>query len=431
MPIEVSLSALDFKKIVRRGDTVCWGQAAAEPVSLTRALLADRAKIGGFAAFVGIGWSGSTDPQFCDYVRFVSYCAAGSNRALAGNGQLDILPCHYSALGAILERQVDVLLLQVAPAGSDGRYSLSLASEYLAPLIETTRVVIAEVNDRAPFTYSEPMIDPGLIDVIVRTSRPLLEAKAISPSPVDLAIGRQVAELVEDGAVLQIGLGSIPEAVLQSLFGHRDLGVHSGLICDAIVDLVERGAITNALKILDTGLTVAGLLAGSHRLAAFADRNASVAVRPTTYTHSAQVLERLDRFTAINSAIEVDLTGQVNAEVADQRYVGAVGGAIDFLRGAQRAYRGLPIVALPSTAKGKGGPLSRIVPRLANAVSASRSDAGVIVTEHGVADLRNLSITQRMKHMIKIAALQFRDDLERAAASMPGSTFAAVPTGRV
>jgi acyl-CoA hydrolase len=146
-----------------------------------------------------------------------------------------------------------------------------------------------------------------------------------------------------------------------------------------------------------------------------------VAVKPTAYTHSAKVLERLDRFTAINSAIEVDLTGQVNAGVADQRYVGAVGGAIDFLRGAQRAYRGLPIVALPATAKGNGGPVSRIVPRLTNVVSTSRSDAGVIVTEHGVADLRNLSITQRIKSMIKIAAPEFRDGLERAVASMPGS----------
>jgi acetyl-CoA hydrolase len=251
------------------------------------------------------------------------------------------------------------------------------------------------------------------IDVLIRTSRPMMEISVPPPGPVELAIARRVAELIEDGSTLQVGLGALPKAVLAQLVGHSDIGIHSGVIGDEVVELVEAGVVTNARKTIDPRVSVAGLLIGSHRLYDFAHRNRSLAMRSTAYTHCPSILERIDRFVAVNSAIEVDLTGQINAEMARGTYVGAVGGAVDFLRGAHRSKGGLPIIALPSNAGHGERAVSRIVSRLLGPVSTTRSDAGIIVTEHGVADLRGLSISQRIQRMLDLADPAFRDALER------------------
>jgi acetyl-CoA hydrolase len=293
----------------------------------------------------------------------------------------------------------------------------------LVPLIDSARIVVAEVNDRAPFTFCERTVRADDIDIIVRTSRPLPEAESHTSGSAETAIAERIAGLVEDGAVLQIGIGAIPDCVIRALSGHRDLGVHSGLITDGIVDLIASGAVTNARKRIDTGVSVTGLLAGSRRLAEFAHRNPKILLRSTAYTHSQSVIENLDRFTAINSAVEVDLTGQINSETAQGRYVGAVGGAVDFLRGAHGSRGGLPIVALPAAAKGQNGPASRIVYKLGGPVSTSRADAGIIVTEYGVADLRGLPVAQRVGRMIAIADPAFRENLEREASSNGGTDF--------
>ena len=418
MPIEISSVSSDFPRLILQGETVCWGQAAAEPLTLTEALIAARAAIGGFNAFVGMGWSGATDPAFADHINYLSYCAAGTTRKVAAAGQLDILPSHYSALEAALAARIDVLLLHLPPAGSDGHFSFGLASEYLAPLVKSARLVVAEVNDKIPATTSEPAIAPEDIDFIVRTSRPLAEPVRVPPNSAEQAIGKYIADRIEDGAVLQIGLGSIPEAALRSLSGHRELGVHSGLINDTVAELSEAGVITNARKPFDTGISVTGLLAGGAHLMRFADGNPKISVRPTSYTHAPDILARLQRLTAINSAIEVDLTGQINAEVAGSRYVGAVGGSIDFLRGAHRADRGLPMIALPATVATRDGVRSRIVARLSGPVTTSRADAGIIVTEYGLVDLRGLTINERINKMLNLAAPEFREELARQAVAM-------------
>lgn len=417
MPIETTVQALDFPALIRPGSMVCWGQASAEPLTLTRALLARRAEIGRFDAFIGIGWSETADPVFADHVRFFSYCATGSNRRLAAAGCLNVIPSHYSTLPALLATRVDVLLLQLAPPDADGRYSMAAACEYLRPLVDTARLVIAEVNDQAPATPGPHALTAADLDIIVHSSRPLAAMPSPVPGPAEQAIGEIIAGLVEDGAVLQVGLGSLPESVLQALRGHRHLGIHSGLMTDGMADLIERGVVTNARKPVDTGTSVTGLLAGGKRLIDLAHRNQAFSLRETAYTHDLNVLARLDRFTAINAAVEVDLTGQINAEEVAGRYVGAVGGAPDFLRGAHLAARGRPIIALTATAKGPAGPVSRIVAKLGGPVSTARGDAGIIVTEHGHADLRGLSLPERRARMIAIAAPEFREELERSAAA--------------
>lgn len=419
MAIETTIEALDFPALIRPGTMVCWGQACAEPLVLTRALMAQRAAIGPFDAFIGMGWSETADPAFADHVRFFSYCATGSNRRLATAGCLNIIPSPYSILPRLLAPRVDVLLLQLAPPDAQGRYSMSTACEYLRPLVDTARLVIAEVNDQAPATPGPQSLSAADIDIIVYSSRALPSAPEPASGAAEQAIGARIAELIEDGAVLQIGVGALPACVLSALAGHRDLGVHSGLMTDGMAELIERGIITNARKSFDAGVSVTGLLAGGPRLLSLAHDNPALALRETGYTHGLDIVARHERFSAINTAVEVDLTGQINAEQVAGRYVGAVGGAPDFLRGAHLAARGRPIIALPATASGRAGTVSRIVPTLDGPVSTSRGDAGIIVTEYGAADLRGLSLPERRARMIDLAAPAFRDALAEAARAAP------------
>ncbi|MHC8320493.1 acetyl-CoA hydrolase/transferase family protein [Pseudomonas sp. GB2N2] len=414
MTLHTSLERLDLSRWIQPGDTVLWGQANAEPLPLTQVLMRQRAKMGQIRVMLGLTNSDTCRPEHADHISFVSYCGGGANRALAKAGVLDILPCHYSQFPEMIREgslKIDVLMLQLAPPDEHGRYSLSLAHEYLLPALEQARLVIAEVNQQAPWTYGERYLYKEDIDCIVETSRPPQENVAASPGRIEQAIASHVAALIEDGSTLQFGLGAIPEAILSALGSHRDLGVHSGAIGDGVVELMEKGVINNARKTIDQGVTIAGVLMGSHRLHRFAHCNSLIQMRSTAYTHDPQVLGSLERFVALNSAIEVDLSGQINAETAGGVYVGAVGGALDFLRGARRSRGGLPIIALPSTA----GVNTRIVSRINGPVSTPRSDAGLIVTEYGVADLRGLSLRQRRLKMLDIAHPDFREQLERDA----------------
>lgn len=407
----MATDAVDFRSLVRRGDLVVWGQAGAEPVPLVEGLMAARADIGGFRAFIGISLSDAVALDCADHVQFQSYVAAGAGRALARAGQLEILPVHYSQLAAAIG-PVDVLMLQLAQHPETGRLQLAIAHEYLLPLLAQAQLVIAEINDQAPFVEGGRDIDPSRLTHVVRTSRPPLELPPTHSGAVERRIGENVAGLIEDGSTLQIGIGSVPEAVLANLAQHRDLGVHSGAIGDAIADLTESGVITNACKAVDRGTTIAGMLLGSRRIYQFAHANPAIQLRGTQYTHALDVIRQIDRFVAINSAVEVDLTGQVNAEMAGGHYVGGVGGAVDFARGAAASHGGLPIIALPST--GGRCAASRIVSQLNGPVSTSRADAGIVVTEYGVADLRGRTLRQRQQLMIDIAHPSHRAQLEQA-----------------
>lgn len=412
------LEQIPFSTIVRTGDVVAWGQGASEPEALTAELMRCRHHIDGFEAFIGMSYGQTPKLEHCDTVKFSSYCAAGNNRKLSEANRLEIYPCHYSILPDLLRARVKVLLLQVAPTDRPDVYSFGLAQDYLAPLVASARVVIAEINEKVPVSFGEAEIHASDIDYAVLTSRTPITAGANRGGDQEKRIAEITASLIDDGMTLQTGLGAIPELVIEALSSHRDLGVHSGIMGDQIVNLIKSGSITNARKSIDRGVTVTGQLFGSAETYAFADRNPRISVRSINYTHSPSVLCRLERFAAINSAIEVDLTGQINAEIAGGRYVGAVGGAIDFMRAARISPGGLPIVALPSVAKTGRGLQSRIVASLRGPVSTPRADAAIIVTEHGYADLRNLSLSERAKAMIAIAAPEFRKSLEQEFTSL-------------
>jgi len=411
MPALMQLESLDLTQLVRPGDTVMWGQANSEPLPLTQALMEQRHQIGPFTVVLGIDKSATCKVEHADCVNFIAYCGAGGNRDLAHAGVLDVLPIHYSSFAQRLASgalPIDVLMLQLAPANADGRYSLSIANEYLLHCVANARLVIAEVNQQAPWTYGERTLGEDDLDIIVHTDRPPLENTAIDARESDQRIARHIAGLVEDGATLQMGIGAIPDAVLDALGDHRDLGVHSGSLGDSVARLMQNGAINNRRKSIDRGISIGGILMGSRLLHDFAHNNPAIELRSTQYTHDAGVLASIDRLVAINSAVEVDLTGQVNSEVASGHYIGAVGGAADFIRGAHLSKGGLPIIALPSTA----GKKSRIVTRIGGPVTLARSDAGIIVTEFGMADLRGLTVKERIVKMLGIAHPDHRAELE-------------------
>ncbi|WP_254213627.1 acetyl-CoA hydrolase/transferase family protein [Burkholderia multivorans] len=391
-----------------------WGQSHAEPVTLMRALVAQRHSFKRIRVFLGIGLADVLTPEHADAIDFLAYCGSGANRKLARANVLDILPAHYSQLPELIRSgalRIDVVMLQVSPPDEHGRYSLGLAREYLVEALKHARAIVAEVHPDVPWTYGGPFLRAADIDLLVTSDTPFPDAPETTPGPVEQAIGQHVASLVEDGATLQTGIGAIPDAVMAALHDKRDLGVHTGSIGDGIAALCEAGVVTNARKTIDAGITVGGVIIGSARARHFAHRNPALELRGTEYTHNPHVLRRIERFTAINSAVEVDLTGQVNAEVVGGTYVGAVGGVGDFLRAAQASRGGVPIVALPSTA----GAHSRIVTKLSGPVTVPRSDACVIVTEYGIADLRGLSLAQRVPKMIAIAHPDHRERLAREA----------------
>ncbi|HXZ63556.1 MAG TPA: acetyl-CoA hydrolase/transferase C-terminal domain-containing protein [Streptosporangiaceae bacterium] len=409
------IGALDLSRLIRPGDTVAWGQACAEPVTLTETLAAQRGRLGGVRCFTGICSDAAVRPEHRDHLSFASYTAAGANRALAAAGALAILPSHYAQLPGLLAAgplRADVLLLALPPAAPDGTFGPGLGADYLTPLVAGARLVIAEVNDQVPSVASDVRIRPDDIDVLVPVSRPPPEYPPPAARAAEDAIAAHVAALVPDGATIQLGIGSTPSAVARRLVGHRDLGVHSGMISDAVAELIEAGVVTGARKSIDRGQVVTGFLMGSQPLLRLAAASDAIVLRDTRYTHDPAVLAAQHRLVAINSATEVDLTGQVNTETAGGRYVGAVGGAVDFARGATASPGGVPIIALPSTAVSPTGErASRIVARLTGPVTLARADAGVIVTEYGVADLRGLTLPQRRERMLAIAHPDHRQAL--------------------
>jgi acetyl-CoA hydrolase len=376
-----------------------------------------RQTIGQFRMFIGGSYSGNFREEHADCVEFVSYAAIGESQSLARAGKLAIIPVHYSRLAELMSSgrmAVDVALIQLSPPDELGRHSLGMANDYVIEIARRARVVIAEINAAAPWTYGSMVPEDVRIDRAVNSriepARPAYKDGGAGAG----VIAGIVAGLVPDGATIEIGVGTIPDRILLALEGHRDLGIHSGTIGEKLIDLVESGVVTNARKPIDSGRSVLALLCGGNRLAAFAHRNPAIELRPSSYTHAPSTLSRIKGLVAINSALEVDLTGQINAEVLDGCYVGAIGGLVDFGRGAALAENGRSIVALLSTAR--GGAVSRIVPRLDHSpVTLGRSDVDTVVTEWGAAEIKGTSLRERARQLVAIAHPDFRESLEREA----------------
>jgi acyl-CoA hydrolase len=410
----VSAADLDWAALVQPGDRVLVGQAMAEPLTLTASLVEQRARIGDFEIFLGVTYSNTFAPERTHGIRFSGYGAIGQSAALARAGRLDPLPWHYGAMSAAFGEgglRADVVLLQLSPSRRGRGYSLSLSNDYVALAARHARLVIAEVNPHAPWTCGAELPDWLVPDILVAAEHAPLNVPAPRLGEVHAQIAAHVVGLIPDRACLQFGVGTIPDAVLGGLHAHRDLGVHSGVMGDRIVDLIEKGVVTNACKGRDEGVTITNVMIGTRRLCEHVAENPAVRVVPASYTHALDVIATIPNFIAINSAIEVDLGGQVNAELADGAYVGGVGGQVEFVRGAAASPGGRAMIALPATAR--RGSVSRIVPKV-SVVTTPRSDVDAVVTEYGVASLRGCTLNERAEKMIAIAAPEFREGLARA-----------------
>lgn len=409
---------IDLASVIRPGDRVLVGSGAAEPLALTRQLVEQRHQLRGVQVLLGYTVASTVLPEHTDELEVTVLGGYGKNSQLTHAGAVDVLPCRLGELPDLIADgilRVDVVLLCCSPADERGTHSLGVTADVLAEAATRARVVVAEVNDQMPRTSGDTSLPSAQVTAQVRTSRPLPELERATPGPVERTVAEHVADLVADRSVLQLGIGRVPEAVARRLTGHRDLGIHSGFLGDWALDLIEAGAVTNAYKPIDRGVTVGGVLMGSQRLYSWAHSNPSLSMRNARHTHGARALGRFESFVAVNSAIEVDLTGQVNAELVGDRYVGAVGGQVDFVRAGAASPRGMSVIALPATTTRGGG--SRIVHRLARAVvTTPRADIDVVVTEHGVAHMRGQTLAERTRRMIAIAAPDCRDELAMASA---------------
>ena len=407
---------IDFGKYLTAGDGVWWGQAAAEPRPLVDALIVQNPRIGPIRTFTGLSWNDQLAVTMPSRVSMVSYGGLGELRELSRSGRLEVVPCHYSALPRMFaERRLpcDVGLVQVSPPDADGMCSLGVGVDYVADAIPHTPVLIAEINAQMPATLGTPGIPLERFAATITTDRALPEDAVRAPGPAERAIAAQIAELVDDGDTVQLGVGSLGAAVLDALAEHEDLGFHTGMITDGLLRLIDKGVVTGERKEIDTGLAVVGTALGSTELYRRAG-DLPVRFLPTSYTHAPQVLSQLRSLVSVNFAVEVDLSGQVGAEVSRGVYVGAVGGQVDFARAAALTGK-RSIIALRATSGGQ----STIKAALdGGVVTTSRSDVDAVVTEYGVAHLRGCSIGERARRLSAIAAPEFRDQLDRERSTL-------------
>lgn len=414
---------LNLSDHIRAGDLVTWGQAMAEPTELTSMYAAQRHDIGQTRALVGLTLSDTITEAHTDRISLVSYGALGTVAGLHRKGLVQLVPCRYSTLPTLMTQgrlRPDVVFVQLSPPGSDGTHSLGWCNDVLHVAMEQARVVLAEINPNAPWVRMDRPLDESRITATIESNRPPPAFSPPKPGPLETALAGHLAGRIPDGATLQYGVGAIPAAILNALKDHRDLGLHSGLVTKEIVDLAECGALTNSQKACFAGLSVGAVAIGGPRLANFMTDTDSYLSCQTCVTHGAAPLASLHNLVAINSALEVDLLGQVNAEQAGDRYLGAIGGQPDFMHAATSAPYGLSVIALASTS-GRDGARSRIVNRLSGPqVTTARSDVDLVVTENGLADLRGLDTDARRAALLAIAAPQHREALERTATDRPG-----------
>jgi 4-hydroxybutyrate CoA-transferase len=415
-PRIVAAEALDFTKLIRADDTMGWAEATAEPVFLTRMLDAQAPLLPPFRVFFVLTFA---DDLAADHgnLTVMALGGGGAGRRFFAAGADRVIPANVSQLCGLIAAgrpRIDVVLLQVCGPDPDGNYNAGLGIECLREMMAAARLVIAQLNPALPWTYGDTQILPSEIDLLVPAEHPPVELPLRPPGAVERAIADHVIALVPDRATIELGIGAIPQAVAAALGSKRGLGVHSGTIGDAVADLIERGVVDNRHKEIDPGISVTLMLMGTRRLYAFADRNPKIAIRSPRYTHDALVLGNFRRFVAINSALEIDLTGQVNAETAAGRHIGLVGGQMDFVRAANRAPEGHSIIALPSTSRDRRH--SRIVARLPDGVvTTPRAEGDLVVTEHGIAELKGRTLAERAQALIAIADPAFRVELRRAA----------------
>ena len=402
------------------GDIVFVHGGAATPVALLAALAVRGPELTGVTT-VGLHLEGPCphlEPAMAGHIRHRALFIGPNARDAVNEGRADYVPIFLSDIPHLFSRRIlplDAAFINVSPPDAHGFCSLGTSVDATQAAVLSARTVIAQINTAMPRTLGDSFVHVDQIGLAIEVNQSPHEHPVAPIGEVERRIGAYVAELVPDGATLQLGIGAIPAAVGEALRDKRDLGVHTELFTDTVADLVEAGALTGAAKEINRGKIVSAFVLGTQRLYRFIDDNPMVEMRPVDYTNDTAVIRRFRRMVAINSAIEVDLSGQVVADSIGRRLYSGVGGQMDFIRGAALAEEGRAIIALPSTAA--GGTASRIVPSLREGagVVTTRAHVRTVVTEWGVAELFGRSLAERAQALIAISQPEFRDQLTQAA----------------
>lgn len=409
-------------KAIHSGDRVVVAHACAEPQAITSAMAARASELYDVEIVhqVAMGKALYCQPEMQGHFRHNSLFVGASSRKAVNEGRADFTPCFNHEIPRLFKEgylPLDVALVQVSPPDKNGFCSLGISVDWTITTVKTAKTVIAQVNKHMPRTLGESFVHVSELTHIVELDEPLIELPRPQISKVEEGIGQHCAELIEDESTLQLGIGAIPDAVLMFLKDKRELGIHTEMFSDGVVDLYNMGVVTCQAKTLHKGKMVATFLMGTKILYQFVDDNPVVAMYPIEYVTDPFVISQNKKIIAINSALQVDLTGQVCADTIGFSQYSGVGGQVDFVRGASRSAGGQSIIALPSTAS--GGKISRIVavPDFGAAVTTSRNDVHYVVTEYGIANLRGKTLSQRANELIAIAHPDFREDLRKAAKS--------------
>ena len=416
-------TAADAVRHVHNGDTIIVSTGVGEPPTLLTELSTQRHSFQDVkvAQILALRKYAYFDPETVAHVRHVALFYGPASRAGGQAGWVDFTPNYFSEIPAQIERgqiPAEVVFSMASPMDAHGYFSLSLGADYTMAAVAKARAVLLEVNPNVPFAYGNCLVHVSQVTALVESSDPVLEVGLPTIGPVQAAIGKQVAELVEDGSTLQIGYGGIPDAVVMQLTDKHDLGIHTEMIGDGIMTLVESGTVTNRRKNYLPGKMIATFALGSAKLYRFMDRNPMLEMHPVNFTNDPMLAGQNDKLVAINATLQIDLLGQCGSESLGHSPFSGTGGQSDFVRAANRSRGGKAFIVLPSTAK--DDTISRIAPVLSPGthVSTSKNDINYVVTEYGVAQLRGKSAGQRARELIGIAHPNFRAELTAQAKHM-------------
>ena len=416
-------SPADAVRLLRDGDTVIVPTGVGEPPALLTALSEQREAFHDIrvAQILAMRKFGYFDQSSARHVRHASLFFGGASRASGQAGWCDFIPNYFSELPILIERGLipaDVVFALASPMNEQGYFSLSLGVDYTMAALAKARVVVLEANPNVPFAHGQCHVHISQVTAVVESAEPVLEVGLPVIGPVQVAIGKYVADMIDDGSTLQIGYGGIPDAVVMQLTAKNDLGIHTEMLGDGILTLIECGAVTNRNKNILPGKMVATFALGSRKLYRFMHHNPMLEMHPSNVTNDPYLAGQNDKLVSINASLQVDLLGQCGSESIGHLPYSGTGGQVDFVRAANRSKGGKSFIVLPSTAKDDS--ISRIVPVLSPGTHAttSKNDVNYVVTEFGVAQLRGKSAKQRAMALIAIAHPNFRAELREAANKM-------------